>query len=176
MTGSPTAAAVVHAQGVSTLAASRESAAPVFIGLPFGSAAVFVAAAACGHSHPAVALLLVAGVVALTAWASERWVAFSVAAVAWFSFVGLDLVGDGDLRFDHGRNLTYLVVLGLAAAAGRLVADIGVGWRRRRGRGGLGRHRDGPVLHLVRGRVPPFLDRPLAASPHPTSVQEPSHV
>jgi hypothetical protein len=157
------------------MAASRERAAPVFIGLPFGSAAVFVAAVACGRSHPAVALLLLAGVVVLTAWASERWVAFSVAAVGWFSFVGLDLVGDGDLRLDHGRNLTYLVVLGLAAAAGRLVADIGVGWRRRRGRV-AGRHRDRPVLHLVRGRVPPFLDRPLAASPHLTSVQESRHV
>ena len=40
------------------MAASRERAAPVFIGLPFGSAAVFVAAVACGRSHPAVALLL----------------------------------------------------------------------------------------------------------------------
>jgi hypothetical protein len=157
------------------MAASRERAAPVFIGLPFGSAAAFVAAVACGHSHPAVALLLLAGVVALTAWASERWVAFSVAAVAWFSFVGLDLVGEGDLRFDHGRNLTYLVVLGLAAVAGRLVADIGVGWRRRRGRGS-GRHRDRPVLHLVRGGVPPFLDWPLAAPPPPTSVRESRHV
>lgn len=127
------------------MAASGERAAPVFIGLPFGSVAAFLAAVACGHSHPAVALLLVAGVVAFTAWASERWVAFSVAAVAWFSFVGFDVVGDGDLRFDHGRNLTYLVVLGVAAFAGRLVADVAAGWQRWRRRGNPGRSTLRPV-------------------------------
>ena len=55
------------------MAASGERAAPVFIGLPFGSVAAFLAAVACGHSHPAVALLLVAGVVALTRQIAVEW-------------------------------------------------------------------------------------------------------
>jgi hypothetical protein len=93
---------------------------PAHKGLSVGSAASFALAVLCGPSRVALALLLLIVTCGVTGWASQLWVAVSVAAVAWFSFIGSVLVGDEQLRFDHGRNLSYLGVFAVVAVAGRL--------------------------------------------------------